>query len=485
MKITPTFFSLLVLMTLVGCSKPAEKQATSVPVATNPTPSEGGGTATASPFIAPQNASPTPGVPPTGSATPKAEAPPPNYAAAKKEIETTIAQKPQSVTLRMQAAEFYMRAGDHAAALPHLEVVTKLAPKDLIGWIALGDANTFVRKIDKALAAYTRAEQIDPNNPFLLRGKSQALLLQKKFQEARQVLEKGLKTHPNDVELQTALGNIYLILNRPRQALETLEPAVKANPERADLHYLLGEAYERDLHINAALDQMRAAVHYDPRSAEAWGRIGLYSVNLTHYEEARQPLLKAIELEPNESHYYWALGDSYLLQSPKPENFAKATELYRKALSLDPKNTNALYSFAMALTRRGQKQDIQEAITLFQRLVKVNPEDLNAEYKMYEAYRDLGMSTESEAHRKRFQQLFALGHKQIRSLYKTVSFKDTAEAHLKMAQEAMKSGKYELASTEFQLALERNRMLNAARQGILEAQRHLGRTPITDTKTTP
>jgi hypothetical protein len=56
------------------------------------------------------------------------------------------------------------------------------------------------------------------------------------------------------------------------------------------------------------------------------------------------------------------------------------------------------------------------------------------------------------------------------------SFKDTAAAHLDIARKAAARGDYQLAVTEYQLSLERDRTLDEARTGLLNAQKHIGQS---------
>lgn len=395
------------------------------------------------------------------------------YQSAKMEVEGTVARSPKDPTLRLRAAEFYMKSGDHAAAIPHLEVASRLQPKQLLPWLALGDAATLSGRFDLARRGYERATAIDARNPLVIRGRGQLLLSQKKFTEARAVLERGLKINPQDVEIRHALGNLYLILNKPVKAVEVLEPAAKSAPQRADLQYLLGDAHERNLHLETAIEHMREAARLDPTMHEAWGRMGLYLVSLTRYGEAREPLQKAISLAPQEPHYHWSLGDSYVLDTSQPAQFDRGLELYRHALKLDAKNSKALYSFAMALTRRGKPEDLKEAVDLFNRLLALNPKDMNVHFKLSETYRRLGDTRKAQEHLAQFQIYFEKGRKQTKHLFRSVSFRDTAEAHLKLGREYLQKGQVELAITSFNLALERKPGLPAAVQGLKEAQARL------------
>ena len=421
-----------------------------------------------------QVSAPTEPVPFAGS--PSTGKPSFDFDSARRDVETTIARDPKVYELRIRAAEFYMRSGVHASAIPHLRAAARLQPKEIVPWIGLGDAATLSRKFAIAEDAYGRAEKIEPQNPLLIRGRGQLYVVQEKFDKARQVLERGLKSHPNDSEIRYALANLLQILHAPRRAAQILKPAVEQNPERADLHFLLGEIYARDHHVNAAIEEMREALRLDPSSAAAAGRIGLYSMNLTRYAEAREALQQAIKLDPGESHYYWAIGDSYALESSSPDSMEKAAANYRKALALDPKNAKALSSYAVLLTRRGKEADLEEAIGILQRLVTLHPDDANAEYKLYETFRRLGRNDEAEKHRRRFQVAFSKERRANQDRHRAASFKDTAEAHLKLARSAMGRKDFSLAATEFRLALDRDRASSEARAGLLAAQRKLGLT---------
>jgi tetratricopeptide (TPR) repeat protein len=417
-------------------------------------------------------------VPPPAAAAPASPAqslPQESYPVVKSRVEATVAAAPKRFDLRMRAAEFYMRAGDNEAAIPHLEEATKLQPKELLPWIALGDACTLSGKFKPADSAYRRAATIDANNPLLIRGRGQLLVRQEAFAEARKVLEAGLKRYPDDVEIRTALGNLLLVLNKPREVIATLKPAVEKDRNRPDLHLLLADAYERDLHVEAAIKQLQLAVQLDPQMDQAWGRMGLYLVNLTRFSEARIPLQNAIRLNPREAHYYWAFGDSYLLDTSAPENTQHAIEHYRKALEIDPKHDKALYSYAVALTRDEAPEKLEEAAELFKRLLAVRSGDGGVHYKLAETYRRLGRKDEEQQHLARFEALSEKSRRQTRDRYRTAAVRDTAAAHVRAGQEHLARRDYGAAAREFQLALERDSTVTGAREGLREASARLAR----------
>ena len=468
----------VLIATLVGC-KPTQPTPP-VTVSPSPTTTSDAPTQPTTPTVSsstpttPITASPllSPSAPSATSA-PQAAPTAQDYAAVKREIAATLKAQPKSFSLNMQAGEFFMRASDYPSAIAPLRKATQLQPKQVIPWIALGDAATLSGQFAQAEQAYSRAAVLAPDNPQLIRGKGQMLILQRKFEPARAYLEGGMKRHPQDVEIRTVLGNLYLVINKPKKVIEVVQPALHLQPERPDLHYMLGEAYARDLRVENAIREMQEAVRIEPTMVMAWGLLGLYQTNLTRYKEARPALERAIALNPKEAHYYWALGEAYVLDSSDPTYFDKGIELYRKSLQLDAGNLKALYSYGMALTRRGKREDLQQAVSLFLRLIKLKPGDTNAHFKLYESYRRLGRNAEAQAHRVKFRALFEKGRQQNYNNYASSAFVDTAEAHLKRAQQAMAKRDYHTAVQEFEFTLERDSNSVAAKQGLQQAKQLL------------
>jgi predicted Zn-dependent protease len=390
------------------------------------------------------------------------------------EVEAAVAQQPRDFDLRMKAAQYYMTGGQSAAAIPHLEAATRLRTDVPLAWIALGDARMLAGQNTSARVAYERAQRLAPGDPLIDRGLGQILIRERRLEAARFLFSRAVYRHPENIELRLALGNLYLVLRRPALAVQVLKPAAAAASGSADVHYLLGQAYEADLHIQAALNEQRAAVAAEPTFAEAYGRIGIYLIDLTRYAEARPPLQQAIQLNPRESHYYWALGDSYLFDVADPGNLGRAIQLYHQALGIEPRNDKAQMSLALALTRRGGPGDLEEAAGILQRRTRQAPEDANAFYKLYEVQSRLGHAATARQALSRFQSLESRGRSQTARRYQMVSFVDTASAHLRLGRRYLAERRNGMAATEFRLALERDPHLEEARAELARTRRGPG-----------
>jgi|GEM_PF-6149722 len=74
--------------------------------------------------------------------------------------------------------------------------------------------------------------------------------------------------------------------------------------------------------------------------------------------------------------------------------FRQASELFQKAVQLNPNYADAHYGLGLALFDQGRWED---AIRSFQNVVKINPKDKEAREKLYEAY-VLGRNTNPAGH---------------------------------------------------------------------------------------
>jgi Flp pilus assembly protein TadD len=369
----------------------------------------------------------------------------------------------------MQAAEFYMRAGLHDAAIPHLDAATRLSPKAPLPWMALGDAATLTDRYPLAKRAYARAAALSPENPLVARGRGQLLIRQRRLREAQQVLDDALERHPQDPDLRTALGGLSILLNQPRRAINLVRPIVEKAPDRADLHALLADAYVKDLHLEAAVAELREVVRLNQADDRAWGRLGLYLIKLGRKAEAREPLQRALALRPRESHYYWALAGSYDPVAADPASFEASVSLHRTALKLDPHNLEALSTFSTLLARRGGPGDLEEAAKLLQRALADHPDEPSAYYKLAQIYQRLGRPSEAKTHSEKFEALFRQQDRANRKIQRAASFEDTAEGHLDRGRGHLARREYESAAAEFRLALDRNPALATAQSGLKQA----------------
>ena len=135
-----------------------------------------------------------------------------------------------------------------------------------------------------------------------------------------------------------------------------------ANPELAPAVQLIREGETKK-----ALDFLKKVVKRNKTDGEAWYYIGVVSLQLSDFKKATEAFKKAVEMRPDlaaqaQAGYAYALVLRNRLDS--------ATVAANKALAIEPKNIEALYTLAIIDLRKGARE---EAIKRADEIVALQP----------------------------------------------------------------------------------------------------------------
>ncbi|HZI59095.1 MAG TPA: TonB family protein [Pyrinomonadaceae bacterium] len=140
-------------------------------------------------------------------------------------------------------------------------------------------------------------------------------------------------------------------------------PAPTPNPALAPAIKLL-----RDGENKKALDSFKRALKENKADGEAWYYLGIVHLQLSEFKKGSDAFKKAIQLRPDlaapaHAGYAYAL----VLRNRLNESVISAN----KALTVDPKNIEALYTLGIVELRRGARE---EAIKKAETLIAIKPD---------------------------------------------------------------------------------------------------------------
>jgi adenylate cyclase len=143
----------------------------------------------------------------------------------------------------------------------------RLAPELPEAHIALGQALTFFRQHEAAVAAVERATVLNPNlTSFRF---AYTYVLAGEAARAAQLLEMHMRLDPfYEPNAPTALGFTYYMLGRYQEALSLLQEAVSRAPHMAHGRYVLAMTYARLGKLDEAKTEVGVALRLEP-----WYRI--------------------------------------------------------------------------------------------------------------------------------------------------------------------------------------------------------------------
>ncbi len=190
--------------------------------------------------------------------------------------------------------------------------------------------------------------------------------MQTKFSQAIPDFTKGIELDPKMPEAFYSRGLAYTKTNDFDNALKDYNKAIELNPEYADAYYNRGLIYYRNANYDGAFDDFTKAVQLNSRYAKAYYNLGL--INNTR---------AAAAFNAKDS-----LG--YL------ENYKLEVQNYDRAISIDPKYTDAVYNRGLAFLKL---RELEKAEKDFKRAIFLNPKFREARFNLgvtYEKMRQYG-----------------------------------------------------------------------------------------------
>jgi tetratricopeptide (TPR) repeat protein len=165
--------------------------------------------------------------------------------------------------------------------------------------------------------------------------------------------------------------------SQPAEARALYEAALEQSPEDYRLHENLAEFLEENGDPAGAIIQRRAVRELTPHYYFAHYILGKSLKQRKELIEARECLLKAAELKPDQPEVYLELGSVDALES----KWESALAQFGRALRLDPRNSRLHQLSADVLWRMERKP---EAIAALRRAVRIRPAYPEARYRLGE-----------------------------------------------------------------------------------------------------
>jgi tetratricopeptide (TPR) repeat protein len=270
---------------------------------------------------------------------------------AEEQFKTAQAMEPDSEEVVLNLARLYAESGDLEQAAKVIEAVP-VADRTAKMEEALGSTYEQLKRTKEAIAAYTRADSLEPGDPHTLDELAHALLSDNQLDEA---------------------------LKRYRELAE-------ADPENSGAVVRIGEIQRRQGKYEDALATIRKARKMDAGNLEAGYNEGLLLDVLGRYDESAQEYEKMVDLTSHANGAYTTeeknnrgiflerLGAVYHEQNKT----AEAIATYQKLIDMGGEAAERGYQFQVDTWRDAKQYD--KAIEVARKAVEANPK--NRELKL-------------------------------------------------------------------------------------------------------
>jgi len=254
----------------------------------------------------------------------------------------------------------------------------------------------------KAAQYYSKAADLDRNNPEIYFAYASALVKTGNFDAAIKNFKKVLDINPGNAEAYYALGDAYCrkaaLGNNASEydnAEAALAKAIEAAPNMEKAYVLMGEC----LRANAKTDEARFW-YSKALTVKGFDKAGFYNL-IGHtffeekkYKEASDYYGKAVAANPSFVAAYCNLGDM-LVKMGDDQN---AIETYAKAADVNWKSAIAYVKMAEIYYKRVEYDSVLDMCV---KALSVNPEDAKANYLTGMVYRTWGRESQGIDYLKR------------------------------------------------------------------------------------
>lgn len=200
------------------------------------------------------------------------------------------------------------------------------------------DESTFINKVD---IMYSKISFASPEEILEIKSGTDIETIKKNYYRLTKEYHPDRQYGSTDPSLKDKLEAIFNAINMAYETLtrgDTYNKSSAFSMEKADKYFRQAVINFKKSDYKTAAEYFKKAVYEVPSNAKYWSHLALaLSYNLETIKDAEQALLKAIDLEPNNSDYYANLGLLYAKQGI----LQKARIAYEHALRLNPDNIKA------------------------------------------------------------------------------------------------------------------------------------------------
>jgi tetratricopeptide (TPR) repeat protein len=246
--------------------------------------------------------------------------------------------------------DMYLSQHQWSDAAKVLDQYSKTAPTDFNAWFNLGVAYDHASDFDRALAAYNKAETINPKDPAVKNNIGRIYFKRGAYDDAVENLQAALKINPGFDDARLNLGLVLMAQEKWKDAADTWKT------------YLLTLRDQLQAPGISAADKIAIG----NRGEDAHSALALCYMHAEMYADARDQYKKLLATQPNNEDAKVNLALCYY----HTRNYTESVKLNREIIAANPKNAIAYNNLGVALEGMNR---VGEAMDNYQKAVNINP----------------------------------------------------------------------------------------------------------------
>jgi protein O-GlcNAc transferase len=196
--------------------------------------------------------------------------------------------------------------------------------------------------------------------------------------EATKLCEESIAVLPNSAELHFSRSNLYLHSDEKDSAISSCKRALALNPVMLVARHSLSRLLLDTEQFEEAEVSYRQEIELTPEHFGPHHQLAVVLYRMKRYAEAIEQFKRAIALNPLSGASYFSLGETYTaFDEDSEESLALARANYEKAIEVDPDVSHFHYKLGFNHWRWSQTD---RARASFDRAIELDPADAKARW---------------------------------------------------------------------------------------------------------
>ncbi|MHB1332334.1 MAG: XrtA/PEP-CTERM system TPR-repeat protein PrsT [Sulfuriferula sp.] len=245
-----------------------------------------------------------------------------------------------------------------------LNAALKIKDQQAQTWIFIGDWEQLNKNTQGAVAAYTNALKIEPENLVALQNRAIINLSHGQLDPARSDIEKIRKIAPKSLLSKYTQALLSFKQQKYPEARDALQEALQIAPDHTPTLLLSGAVNYAQGSYEQAANQLEKVLEKAPGSAYARKLLAATQAKLGQDKQALATLQPLDPEQSNDPQLLALAGDIYL----RTKEYTKANQLLEKAALIVPKNAAIRTGLGVSLLASGETEralaDLESAAAL-------------------------------------------------------------------------------------------------------------------------
>lgn len=228
--------------------------------------------------------------------------------------------------------------GDKASAVVTYQELLRTFPKHPAALLNMGADLFVLERLDEALNALNRAQEVDPINPMVALNLGNVHRALHRLDDALKCYDYAISLNHNYSEARSNRGDILCLKGRFSEAINEYKEAISLNPKNSEALHNLGLTYIELNNLGEGINLVKDALALRPEFAVAYNSLGIGLARLQNHSAAIAAYQRAIALTPDLPDPYFNLADIYA----ERRDFLRAIENYKLSLVHSKEPTSKL-----------------------------------------------------------------------------------------------------------------------------------------------